>query len=43
MVVRVENLLEDIDAPNAVWASNSDGEGRLHYWAGNVHLFEDAM
>jgi hypothetical protein len=43
MVVRVENLLKDVDAPNTVWASNPDREGCLHHWAGDVHLGKDAV
>lgn len=43
MVVRVEDLLKDVDAPNAVWAAYSDSEGRLQHWTSDVHLLKYAV
>jgi hypothetical protein len=43
MVVRVKNLLKDVDAPNAILASNPHCEGCLHYWTSDVHLGKNAV
>lgn len=43
MVIRIENLLKDVDASNAVWASNLDNEGRLQYWTSDVHFLKGAV
>lgn len=43
MVVRIEYLLKDIDAPNAVRTPNFNDERCLQDWTCNVHLRKSAV